>query len=126
MARTRRSCKGTAGSRWVVDAWVTRRQRLQSLLLRRGLVYRDGKSWLRHRQWLRSLHFEEAALAATFVHLMAMVEERELGVGAIEADLSVYQQAGTRTKSHAWPPTAAWTCWRDAAIGQGFRSWRFG
>ncbi len=71
------------------------RQRLQSLLLRRGLVYRDGKSWtLKHRQWLRSLHFEEAGLATTFAHLLAMVEERELRVGAIEADLSPYQQAG--------------------------------
>jgi transposase len=71
------------------------RQRLQSLLLRRGLVYRDGKSWtLRHRQWLRSLHFDEAALASTFAHMLAMVEERELRVGAIEGDLSAYQQQG--------------------------------
>jgi transposase len=77
--------------------WDRRRARqpLQSLLLRRGLIYRDGKAWtLKHRQWLRSLHFEEPALAATFVHLMAMVEEREWRVGAIEADLSLYQQQG--------------------------------
>jgi transposase len=71
------------------------RQRLQSLLLRRGLIFRDSTAWtIKHRQWLRSLHFEEPALAATFAHMLAMVEERELRVGAIEADLSLYQQQG--------------------------------
>jgi transposase len=71
------------------------RQRLQSLLLRRGLIYPDTTAWtLKHRQWLRSLHFEEPVLAATFAHMLAMVEERQLRVGAIEADLSLYQQQG--------------------------------
>jgi transposase len=68
------------------------RQRLQSLLLRRGLVYRDGSAWtLKHRRWLRSLSFDEPALGATFGHLMAMVEERELRVASIET---------------TWPPTS--------------------
>jgi transposase len=65
------------------------RQRLASFLLRRQLVYRDGTTWtLKHRRWLRSLSFEDAGARATFIHLLASVEERELRVSAIEADLA--------------------------------------
>lgn len=56
---------------------------------------RDSTAWTsKHRQWLRSLRLEETALAATFAQMVAMIEERELRVEAIEADLSLYQQQG--------------------------------
>ena len=71
------------------------RQRLVSFLLRRGFVYRDGSAWtLKHRGWLRSLSFDDAGSRTTFSHLLAMVEERERRVVAIEADLAPYFSQG--------------------------------
>ena len=68
---------------------VETRQRLGSLLLRRHLVYRDGSTWtLKHRRWLRSLSFDDSGTQATFAHLLASVEEPELRVAAIDADLA--------------------------------------
>jgi transposase len=71
------------------------RQRLASLLLRRHLVYRDGSTWtLKHRRWLRSLSFDDPGTHATFAHLLASVEERELRVIAIDADLAGFFERG--------------------------------
>src|SRR6266568_7618670 len=71
------------------------RQRLGSLLLRRHLVYRDGSTWtLKHRRWLRSLSFDDPGTQATFAHLLASVEERELRVVAIDADLAGFFERG--------------------------------
>jgi transposase len=71
------------------------RQRLGSFLLRRHLVYRDGTSWtLKHRRWLRSVAFDDTGAQATFAHLLASVEERELRVAAIEADLTGFFERG--------------------------------
>src|SRR6266496_2825116 len=71
------------------------RQRLGSFLLRRHLIYRDGTTWtLKHRRWLRSLAFDETGAQITFAHLVASVEERELRVVAIEADLAGFFEAG--------------------------------
>jgi transposase len=71
------------------------RQRLGSFLLRRHLVYRDGTPWtLKHRRWLRSLAFDDTGAQATFAHLLASVEERELRVGAIDAELAGFFERG--------------------------------
>jgi transposase len=71
------------------------RQRLASFLLRRGIVYRDGTTWtIKHRRWLHSLSFDDGATRTTFAHLLASVEERELRVGAIEADLGEFFDRG--------------------------------
>jgi transposase len=71
------------------------RQRLGSFLLRRHLVYRDGTAWtVKHRRWLRTLGFDDTGTHATFVHLLASVEERELRVDAIDADLARFFDAG--------------------------------
>jgi transposase len=71
------------------------RQRLGSLLLRRHLVYRDGSTWtLKHRRWLRSLSFDDPGTESTFAQLLASVEERELRVVAIEADLAGFFARG--------------------------------
>lgn len=71
------------------------RQRLGSFLLRHHLIYRDGTTWtIKHRRWLRSLAFDEVGTRATFAHLLASVEERELRVGAIDADLAGFFDAG--------------------------------
>lgn len=64
------------------------RKRLGALLLRHGEVWRGGSAWtLKHEVWLRARHFEDQALAATFGHYRAVVEERAATLDAIEADL---------------------------------------
>lgn len=61
------------------------RHRLNKMLLRRGFVYRAGKNWTqRHRQWLRSLAFEDLPSRTVFEDYLAAVEYleerlRELG-----------------------------------------------
>ena len=71
------------------------RQRLGSFLLRRHLVYRDGRVWtVKHRRWLRTLAFDDTGTRATFAHLLASVEERERRVDAIDADLGGFFDAG--------------------------------
>jgi transposase len=71
------------------------RQRLGSFLLRRHLVYRDGRAWtVKHRRWLRTLAFDDTGTQVTFAHLLASVEERELRVVAIDADLARFFEAG--------------------------------
>jgi transposase len=69
------------------------RQRMGKFLLRRGLVYRGGKSaWGKaHRQWLHSLTFESVAAKAAFGdYLLALVqlEERHLTLKARLADVA--------------------------------------
>ena len=71
------------------------RQRLGSFLLRRHLVYRDGRAWtVKHRRWLRTLAFDDTGTQVTFAHLLASVEERELRVVAIDADLARFFDTG--------------------------------
>jgi transposase len=71
------------------------RQRLVSFLLRRGVVYRDGTAWtLKHRAWVRSLVFDDPGSSTTFSHLLAMVEDSEQRVRAVEADLVPYFEQG--------------------------------
>lgn len=54
------------------------RHRLSKLLLRRGFIYRIGKNWTAaHRQWLRSLSFDQSALQIAFDNYLATVESLE-------------------------------------------------
>jgi transposase len=65
------------------------RHRLGKFLLRHGRVWRDGDNWtLKHRAWVRSQRFDDAALEATFGHYQATLLAREAAVDAIDADLA--------------------------------------
>ena len=51
------------------------RHRLSKMLLRRALVYRDGRSWTaRHRAWLRTLEWEHGCDDFVFTEYMMAVE----------------------------------------------------
>ena len=64
------------------------RRRLGAFLLRHGQVWRGGSSFtLRHEEWLAARRFEDKALAATFAHYRAVVEERTHRLHAMEMDL---------------------------------------
>jgi len=70
------------------------RKRLGAFLLRHGEVWRGGSAWtLKHEVWLRALRFDDPALAATFGHYRAVVEDRSATLAAIEADLTVHYDA---------------------------------
>jgi transposase len=64
------------------------RRRLGAFLLRHGRIWRGGTRWsLKHEQWLKTLHFDDAALTATFAHYRAVVDTREAALRGLEADL---------------------------------------
>lgn len=78
----------------MVEDLTRARNRLGKFLLRHSLVFRDGSTWtIRHQRWLRSIHFEDRALAATFAHYLATVELRDTALDAVEADLRPYFKA---------------------------------
>ena len=63
-------------------------RRLNSFLLRHGLVCRQGSNWtLTHERWLASLHFDEPALRSTSHHYRAVVAARDAELRALELDL---------------------------------------
>ncbi|MGH9227031.1 MAG: transposase [Acidimicrobiales bacterium] len=54
-------------------------------------MWRGGSAWaLKHEAWLRSLRFEDVALASAFGYYRAVVEERSATLDAVESDLSVH------------------------------------
>lgn len=66
------------------------RHRLVKMLLRRGLVYRDGQAWtLRHRSWLRGLRFEEASDQVVFGDYKLALEQMEQRLKALDQELEV-------------------------------------
>ena len=78
----------------MVEDLTRARNRLGKFLLRHSLVYRGGSTWTeRHGRWLRSIHFDDRALAATFTHYMATVTLRDTTLEAVEADLRHYFRA---------------------------------
>jgi len=84
------------------------RKRLGAFLLRHGEVWRGGSAWtLKHEAWLRARHFEDAAMAATFSHYRAVVEERSANLYAVDADLAVHYArplfADGVARLSAWP-----------------------
>lgn len=51
------------------------RHRLSKLLLRRALVYREGRQWTtRHRAWLRALSWQHSADQAVFTEYLLCIE----------------------------------------------------
>ncbi len=72
----------------VVDDLRRSRQRLGKFLLRHGQVYRGRSTWtLAHHQWLARVSFQEPALTQTLRHYLAILDEREACLAAIETDL---------------------------------------
>ena len=70
------------------DDHTRARHRLQKFLLRRGLVYREGKSWTnKHDAWLRRLRFERPAERSTFEHYLLVVEQAVERVKALDDEI---------------------------------------
>src|SRR4030095_3570172 len=70
------------------------RHRLQKFLLRRGLVYREGRAWTdKHMAWIRRLRFERFAERSTFEqYLLAVVTTTEWGK-TLDAEIETVAKA---------------------------------
>ena len=69
------------------------RHRLGKMLLRRGLIYRDGHAWtLRHRGWLRSLRFEEPTDQVVLEDYLLALEQMEQRLKALDRELEALSQ----------------------------------
>jgi transposase len=71
------------------------RHRLSKFLLRHSQIYRNGRQWtMRHEQWLRGLHFQDAALQLTFAHYQHTLGCCDGQLATINVDLAGYFTAG--------------------------------
>lgn len=79
------------------------RHRLSKMLMRRGFVYRAGRNWtMRHRQWLRSLQFEDLVTRTVFDDYLAVVEQGEERIRALECRLEEIAQEEPYGERAGW------------------------
>jgi len=79
------------------------RHRLQKMLLRRGLVYGQGRPWtLKYRAWLRSIRFEHMAEQAAFDDYLLGVEELEERVKGLDARIEEVAESDTYRERVGW------------------------
>lgn len=70
------------------------RHRLVKMVLRRGLVYRDGQAWtLRHRSWLKALRFEQAADQVVLEDYKLALEQMEQRLRALDQELEALSKS---------------------------------
>jgi hypothetical protein len=76
------------------------RHRISKLVLRRGLVWRQGRSWTQaHRRWLRSIRFEHAAEQVVLEDYLLGLEQIEARLRALEAAIvAVSEEEPYRTR----------------------------
>ena len=69
------------------------KQVMQSFLLRLGKKYTEGETWtVRHREWLKNIHFEEDYLNEVFNEYMISINTYESRLKAIENRLTEIAQ----------------------------------
>lgn len=65
------------------------RHRLGKMLLRRGIVWREGKNWTHHhRTWLRSLSFDHPADKLVFEDYLLAIEHLEERIKGLESAIA--------------------------------------
>lgn len=79
------------------------RHRLSKMLLRRGLVFRLGRKWTqRHRQWLRSLSFEDLPSRVVFEDYLSAIEQLEERIATLNARLEELSQQEPYRERVGW------------------------
>ena len=78
--------------------------RLLKFLVRRGLIYRDGKKhWtMRHFTWLRSLRFENRYDERVFTEYLMEVERQRERVAALDKELEGVAEKGPYKEPVGW------------------------
>lgn len=70
-------------------------QRLTSMLMRHGRVWRSGSYWTAaHEQWIARQQFDEPALNAALAQYRAALDTRYAGLQAVEAELAPWASRG--------------------------------
>lgn len=79
------------------------RHRLTKLLLRRGLVYTNGRHWtLGHWRWLKGVSFENEADRVVLADYMLAVEQADARLGNLEAQLLAFAQKDPFRERVSW------------------------
>jgi transposase len=79
------------------------RHRLSKMLLRRGFVFRAGRNWTqRHRQWLRSLSFDDLATRTVFEDYLAAVALLEERIRVLDSRLEELSQQEPYREPVGW------------------------
>jgi len=79
------------------------RHRLGKLLLRRNIRYSGTKAWTRkHRDWLRSLSLENAALKAVFDDYLLAVTQIEERINTVDAQIETAATQDAHREPIAW------------------------
>jgi transposase len=80
------------------------RHRLGKFVLRRGLVWRGGKrAWTRaHREWLRSLQFEQPAERVVVASYLLAIEQLEERQRTLDAELERLAQQEPHREAVGW------------------------
>jgi transposase len=79
------------------------RHRLTKMLLRRGLIYGEGKAWTqKHRAWLRSIRFEHMGEQATFDDYLLGIEQLEERVKVLGAKVEEVAQSEAYREHVGW------------------------
>lgn len=76
------------------------RHRLVRFLMRRGLVYRDGRHWTcKHARWVHSLCFDDPVEQYVFDTYVATADERQSAIGEMDAIIATVAE----TEAYAVP-----------------------
>lgn len=88
----------------VTEDYLRSRHRLGKMLLRRGIVWGEGKkAWtVPHRVWLRSLRWEHEADQAVFDDYLLAVEQAEERIKSLDAKLDTQAQREPYREPVAW------------------------
>lgn len=79
------------------------RHRLSKLLLRRGLVYTDGKNWTKkHKKWLLSIQWEHDADKAVFDDYLLAIENLEERLNTLAAKIAEVAETEPYREPVAW------------------------
>ena len=79
------------------------RHRLTKMLLRKGIIYRDGQAWTqRHQRWLSQVTFEHEAEHIVFHDYRLAIEQLETRLQGLEAALEGLAQQAPYREAVGW------------------------
>ncbi len=82
---------------------LSARHRLTKMLLRQGYAYREGSNWtLRHRAWIKHVHFDLREQQVVLDNYILAVEQIEERLKQLEADLEAVAQSERYAEQVGW------------------------
>ncbi|MCU0662822.1 MAG: transposase, partial [Myxococcota bacterium] len=82
---------------------LSARHRLSKMLLRHGIVYREGKNWTtKHRSWLKGVRFEAAPAQQVFDNYLLAIEQIEERIKALESHVEKVAKSEAYAEKVGW------------------------